>query len=74
MAKILIGFIAHNEMKRMSHSSNSPDFVSLDFFLFGYVKGKLTEYRVDNVSELRVRIEKILEEIECDTLNTIFNE
>jgi hypothetical protein len=45
-----------------------------DFFLFGYVKGKLMEYRVETSSELLFRIRVILAEIPRETLNTVFLE
>jgi hypothetical protein len=45
-----------------------------DFFLFGYVKGKLMEYRAETPSELLVRIRVILAEIPQETLNTVFLE
>jgi hypothetical protein len=45
-----------------------------DFFLFGYVKGKLMEYRTETPSELLVRIRIILAEIPRETLNAVFLE
>jgi hypothetical protein len=45
-----------------------------DFFLFGYVKGKLMGYRAETSSELLVRIRVILTEIPRETLKTIFLE
>jgi hypothetical protein len=39
-----------------------------------YVKGKLIGYRTDSASELFVHIEEILEEIECNALNAVFDE
>jgi hypothetical protein len=45
-----------------------------DFFLFGYVKGKLMEYRVETPSELLVRIRVILAEILRETSNAVFLE
>jgi hypothetical protein len=46
----------------------------LDFFLFGYVKGKLMGYRAETPSELLVRIWVILAEIPQETLSTVFLE
>jgi hypothetical protein len=48
--------------------------VSSDFSLFGYVKGKLMEYRAETPSELLARIRVILEEISRETLNAVFLE
>jgi hypothetical protein len=44
------------------------------FFLSGYVKGKLMEYRAETPSELLVRIRVILAEIPRETLNAVFLE
>jgi hypothetical protein len=44
-----------------------------DFFLFGYVKGKLMGYRAETPSELLVRIRVILAEIPPETLNALFS-
>jgi hypothetical protein len=61
-------------MKQAPHSPYSPDLAPSDFFLFGYVKGKLMGYRAENPSELRVRIRVILAEIPRETLNAVFLE
>jgi hypothetical protein len=53
---------------------DSPDFTPSDFFLFGYVKGKLMGYRAETGSELLVRIRVILGEIPRETLNAVFLE
>jgi hypothetical protein len=52
----------------------SPDLAPSDFFLFGYVKGKLMGYRVETPSELLVHIWVILAEIPRETLNAVFLE
>jgi hypothetical protein len=39
-----------------------------DFFLFGYVEGKLMGYRAETPSELLIRIRVILAEISRETL------
>jgi hypothetical protein len=61
-------------MKQASHPPHSPDLTPLDFFLFGYIKGKLMGYRAETSSELLVRIRVILAEIPRDTLNSVFFE
>jgi hypothetical protein len=43
-----------------------------DFFLFGYVKGKLMGYCAETPSELLVCIQVILAEIPGETLNAVF--
>jgi hypothetical protein len=45
-----------------------------DFFLFGYVKGKLMGYQTETPSELLVCIRLILAEIPRDTLNAVLLE
>jgi hypothetical protein len=43
-----------------------------EFFLFGYVKGKLMGYPAETPSELLVRIRVIVAEIPRETLNAVF--
>jgi hypothetical protein len=45
-----------------------------DFFLSGYAKGKLMEYRAETPSECLVHIRVILAEIPRETLNAVFLE
>jgi hypothetical protein len=52
----------------------SPDLGPSDFFLVGYVKGKLMGYRAETPSKLLVRIRAILAEIPRKTLNAVFLE
>jgi hypothetical protein len=65
-------YIDLNRMKQTAHPPYSPDLVPSDFFLFGYVKGKLMEYRAETPSELLVRIQVIQAEIPRETLNAVF--
>jgi hypothetical protein len=69
MSRDYIGF---NRMKQVPHFPYSPDLGPSDFFLFGYVKGKLIGYRAETPSELLVRIRAILAEIPRETLNIVF--
>jgi hypothetical protein len=55
-------FIGLNRMKQAPHPPYSPYLAPLDFFPFGYVKGKLMGYRVETPSEFLVRIRFILAE------------
>jgi hypothetical protein len=55
-------------------SPYSPDLAPSDFFLFGYVKGRLMGYRTEMPSELLVRLQVILAEIPQETLNAVFLE
>jgi hypothetical protein len=61
-------------MKQAPHPSYSPDLAPSGFLFFGYVKGKLMEYRVEAPSELLVRIRVILAEVPRETLNAVFLE
>jgi hypothetical protein len=61
-------------MKQAPHPPYLPDSALSDFFLFGYVKGKLMGYRSETPSELFVRIRVILAEIPQETLNAVFLE
>jgi hypothetical protein len=58
-------------MKQALHLLDSPDLAPSDFFLFGYVKGKLIGYRAETPSELLVRIRVILAEIPRETLDAV---
>jgi hypothetical protein len=55
-------------------SPYSPNLASSDFFLFGYINGKLMGYRAETPPEILVRIRIILAEIPLDTLNAVFLE
>jgi hypothetical protein len=73
-AKVSIDFIALNRMKQTSHPPYSPDLAPSDFFLFGYVKGKLMEHHAESPSELLIGIRVILSEIPPERLNAVFLE
>jgi hypothetical protein len=67
-------YIGLNQLKTGISSPYSPHLAPSDFFLFGYVKGKLMGYRAETSSELLVRIWIILAEIPQETLNSVFLE
>jgi hypothetical protein len=50
-------------MKQAPRPSYSPDLAPSDFFLFGYINGKLMGYRAETPFELLIRIRVILAEI-----------
>jgi hypothetical protein len=60
-------------MKQAFHPPYSPDLTPSDFFLFGYIKGKLMGCRAEIPSELLVRIRGILAEIPRENLNAVFS-
>jgi hypothetical protein len=61
-------------MKQAPHPPYSAVLVPSDFFLFGYVNGKLMGYCAEAPSELLVPIRVILAEIPRATLNAVFLE
>jgi hypothetical protein len=67
-------YISLNRMKQAPRPSYSSDLAPSDFFLLGYVKGKLMGYRAEISSDLLVRIRVILAEIPRETLNAVFFE
>jgi hypothetical protein len=67
-------YIGLNRMKQAPYPLYSPDLAPSDFFLFGYVNGKLMEWPAETPSELLVRIRVILAEIRREILNTVFLE
>jgi hypothetical protein len=71
MLRDYIGLI---QMKQAPHPPYSPDLAPSDFFLSGYIKGKLMGYCTETPSELLVRIRVILAEIPPETLNAVFLE
>jgi hypothetical protein len=73
-AKMSRDYIGLNRIKQASHPPYSPDLASSDLFFFGYVRGKLMEYRAETPSELLVCIRVILAEIPRETLNAVFLE
>jgi hypothetical protein len=73
-AKMSRDHIGLNRMEQVPHPPDSPDLAPSDFFLFGYVKGKLVRYRAETPSELLVHIRVILAEIPRETLNVVFLE
>jgi hypothetical protein len=71
-AKMSRDYISLNRMKQAPHPPYLPDLAPSDFFLFGYVKGKLMGHRAETPPELFVRIRVILAEIPGETLNAAF--
>jgi histone-lysine N-methyltransferase SETMAR len=74
IAKMSRDDIGLNQMKQVPHPPYSPDLASSDFFLFGYVKGKLMGYHAETPIELLDCIRVILAEIPRETLNAVFLE
>jgi hypothetical protein len=60
------------KIKRIPQLSYSPDIAPSDFFFFGYLKEKLTEYDIQDRERLKLAITHIFSEIGQETLITVF--
>jgi hypothetical protein len=60
------------KIKRIPQPSHSPDIAPSDFFRFGYLKEKLTEYDIPDREKLKLAITHIVSEIGQETLITVF--
>jgi hypothetical protein len=65
--------IQASKVKRLPHSVYGPDFVPSDFFLFGYLKEKLTAFQCMTRDELKSAIITIFNETERENLPAVFN-
>jgi hypothetical protein len=73
-AKMSRDCVGLNRMKQAPHSPYLSDLAPSEFFLFGYVKGKLMGYRAEIPSELLVCIRVILAEMPREILNAVLLE
>jgi intein/homing endonuclease len=73
-AKVLINFLAFNEMKKNPSSTSFSRLSTLGLFLSGYMKRNLIVYCAKNLSELLLRIQVILRAVPGETLVEIFLE
>jgi histone-lysine N-methyltransferase SETMAR len=64
--------IEATKAKRLPHPAYSPDLAPSDFFLFGYLKEKLTDISCTNRDELKSAIVSLFEEIDKDVLTAVF--
>ena len=51
----------------------SPDLMSLDFFLWGYIKTRVYKTRINGVADLKERIEQEIKIINKETLENAFD-
>jgi hypothetical protein len=65
--------IQASKAKRLLHPVYSPDRAPSDFFLFGYLKEKLTAFHCTTRDELKSAIMTISNEIDRETLLAVFN-
>ena len=67
-ARKVTRFLEENHMKKAPHPPYSPDIAQSDFFLFGYLKGKLQGEYFDSVHELLERVTEIWNDLSQKTL------
>jgi hypothetical protein len=65
--------IQASKAKRLPHPVSSPDLAPSDFFIFGYLKEKLTAFHCTTRDELKSAIITIFNEIDTETLLAVFN-
>jgi hypothetical protein len=75
--KTVTQLLDHNSRRRAHHHPYSPDLVASDFWLFAYLKGVLQGSsfdKPDESDELLFAIEKNLRGVDCEILDTVFQE
>jgi histone-lysine N-methyltransferase SETMAR len=73
-AKLTQQFIDKSQFVRLEAPPYSPDLSPCDFFLFGYVKWKLSQRRFQSLDELKAGTREILNEIPQTMLHDVFEE
>jgi hypothetical protein len=58
-------------IQRIPHPADSPDLAPSTFFLFGYIKRKLTEYGIPDLQSLKSAITHNFDEIGREILITL---
>jgi histone-lysine N-methyltransferase SETMAR len=71
-ARKVTEFLAGNGMKRVSHPPYSLDLAPCDFYLFGYIKGRLADASFEEPDQLLQAIDGILQSIEKPHWNGCF--
>jgi hypothetical protein len=64
--------IRASKAERLPHPAYSPDLAKSDFFFFGYLKEKLTDYNCETREQLKEAIIEIFNEIPQDVLVSVF--
>jgi hypothetical protein len=72
MSKRNLARMEELHLKRTAHPTFSPDMASLDFFLFGWLKGELSSRSVRDISELFELVDEILSTLTMDTIPRVF--
>jgi hypothetical protein len=65
--------IQASKAKRLPHPIDNPDLAASDFFLFGYLKEKLTAFHCTTRDELKSAIITVFDEINREALLAVFN-
>jgi transposase len=73
-AKKATEFLAGNGMKRARRPPYSPDLAPCDFYIFGYIKGRLVGASFEEPDQLLQAIDEIFQSIEKVTLECVFSE
>jgi hypothetical protein len=63
-AKKIAEFVACSGMKRTPYPRYSPDLAPCDFYLFGYIKGRLAGASFEDLAQLLQAIDAIFQSIE----------
>jgi hypothetical protein len=71
-ATMTLQFMQRNAMRRASHPTYSPDLISSDLYLFGYIKQLLLECEFTDRDSLLQGVRDILGGIEKATLEGVF--
>ena len=66
--------IENSVFQRTAHPPYSPDLAPSDFFLFGYVKGKLKGRSFNSREEIFDAIQSIIEDIPIETKRSVFDQ
>jgi hypothetical protein len=73
-AKKVAEFLAGNGMRRVPHPPYSPDPAPCDFYLFGYIKGRLADASLEVPDQLLQAIDAISQPIGKAKLERVFQE
>jgi histone-lysine N-methyltransferase SETMAR len=65
-------FCEENGLRLPPHPPYSSDLAPSDFFLFGYVKGRLKEMVFPSYEELLDAISEVVTDIESESLTSVF--
>ncbi len=57
----------------ISWAPRSPDLMPLDFFLWGYIKTKVYKTKVNDIADLKERIEQEIKARKKETLENVFH-